>query len=164
MRPGPLAAGIGYLVTPNLMSFVDGGYTRTHFTQSNELQTFNGAPITFAYPSYNVSGWFIGGGTEYQVPWAGFNGLFWRSEYRFATYSAVNLVEFSTLGLVSRLGTSSTRRPTCRRPRPALCGSSTGATDGELPSLCLDLHLHDDSSPGANPGLFSWWGAPRQSS
>ena len=88
---------IGYLVTPSLMTFVDGGYTRTHFTQSNELQTFNGAPITFAYPSYNVSGWFIGGGTEYQVPWAGFNGLFWRSEYRFATYSAVNLVEFSTL-------------------------------------------------------------------
>ncbi len=44
-----------------------------------------------------MSGWFIGGGTEYQVPWSGLNGLFWRSEYRFATYSAVNLVEFSTL-------------------------------------------------------------------
>jgi outer membrane immunogenic protein len=77
---------IGYLVTPNLMSYVDGGYTRTRFTQSSEFAN-SGAPIAFAYPNYSVSGWFLGGGTEYQVPWSGFNGLFWRSEYRFASYN-----------------------------------------------------------------------------
>jgi outer membrane immunogenic protein len=90
-------ARIGYVVSPNLMTYVDGGYTQTRFTTSAEFLTFNGAPITFTYPNYTLNGWFLGGGTEYQVPWAGFNGLFWRSEYRFSTYSNRDLVEVSTI-------------------------------------------------------------------
>ena len=35
--------------------------------------------------------WFIGGGYEYAVPWAGFHGLFWKTEYRFAQYREADL-------------------------------------------------------------------------
>jgi outer membrane immunogenic protein len=95
-RAWAFGARIGYVVYPNLLTYVDGGYTQTRFTQTN-LFANSGAPIAFGYPNYSVSGWFLGGGTEYQVPWAGFNGLFWRSEYRFATYNKTDQVEVSTI-------------------------------------------------------------------
>ncbi len=96
---GAWAAGgrIGYLVTPSLMSYVSGGYTQARFTQTNEFSTLTGAPISFAFPNYTANGWFLGGGTEYAVPFAGFRGLFWRTEYRYSSYRSASLAEASTI-------------------------------------------------------------------
>jgi len=38
---------------------------------------------------------------KYAVPWAGFNGLFWKTEYRYSTYKADDLPIVQTNGLPS---------------------------------------------------------------
>jgi len=88
-----VGARIGYLLTPKLMGFLDGGYGQATFGQFNlttdaipSLATNNFIPTT------TYSGWFLGGGYEYslsdiiQIP-----GLYWRTEYRYAMYSAKNV-------------------------------------------------------------------------
>ena len=83
------AAGgrVGYLVTANLLTYFDGGYTQARF----DSIAFSGTPFAVSANTYN--GWFIGGGTEYAlsgiIP---INGLFWRNEYRYADYQAADVV------------------------------------------------------------------------
>jgi outer membrane immunogenic protein len=92
---GYVGGRIGYLVSPTLMTYADGGWTATRFTNSPEIRTATGAPTGFGWPSYSPGGWFLGGGAEYAlsgiVP---INGLFWRSEYRLASYSKTDDAEF----------------------------------------------------------------------
>ncbi len=87
---------VGYLVTPSLLTYFDGGYTQTRFDQVNSIPVGNVPPgIYIAAQTYN--GWFIGSGTEYAlygiVP---FHGLFWRNEYRYSSYQAADLPFLST--------------------------------------------------------------------
>jgi outer membrane immunogenic protein len=97
---GYVGGRIGYLPYPDLMAFFSGGWTGTRFTNSTEVLTFNGAPSGFTFPgAYNVNGWFLGGGYEYRAPWA--SGLYWRTEYRFAEYSKISLIETSLAGVPS---------------------------------------------------------------
>jgi outer membrane immunogenic protein len=97
---GSWAAGgrIGYLVTPNLLTYWDGGYTQTRFDQINLGDIFFFPPgVVFAYaPATTYSGWFIGGGTEYALnfSWLPIPGLFWRNEYRFSRYNSQNVQEY----------------------------------------------------------------------
>jgi outer membrane immunogenic protein len=89
---------VGYLPYPDLMTFVSGGWTGTRFSESAEFQTLGGAASGFTFPaSYTVNGWFLGGGYEYRLPWL--NGLFWKTEYRFAQYQATNLQETTLAGV-----------------------------------------------------------------
>jgi outer membrane immunogenic protein len=94
---GYVGGRVGYLVSPTLLTYADGGWTTTHFTNSLEIRTASGTPSGFAWPSYSPGGWFLGGGAEYAlsgiVP---INGLFWRSEYRLASYSKTDVAEFFT--------------------------------------------------------------------
>jgi outer membrane immunogenic protein len=85
---------IGYLVTPYLLTYFDGGYTRTHDDQT----TLTSLPVPFipgstVVPAQTYSGWFIGGGTEYALNfnWLPIHGLFWRNEYRYASYGSADL-------------------------------------------------------------------------
>ncbi|MGA9428160.1 MAG: hypothetical protein WA776_20325 [Xanthobacteraceae bacterium] len=84
---------IGYLVTPSLLTYFDGGYTETRFDQIN-LNLIS-APFTpFAFmQAHTYHGWFAGGGLEYALnfSWLPIHGLFWRNEYRYATYDAADL-------------------------------------------------------------------------
>jgi outer membrane immunogenic protein len=86
---------VGYLPYPNLLTFFDGGYTRTRFDQQ-DLFAVNvaGGPIGVSLPEVTFHGWFIGGGTEYRLPW--WQGLTWKTEYRFSQYQAENLGFFVT--------------------------------------------------------------------
>jgi len=83
---------IGYLITPTLLTYWDGGYTETHFNQGffGPL-TVGGFNVTMPANTYN--GWFLGGGTEYALNfnWLPIHGLFWRNEYRFSEYQSANL-------------------------------------------------------------------------
>ena len=74
---------VGWLITPQLLTYVSGGWTRTRFNDAALLGTFGGT-TTVALPAQNYNGWFLGGGAEYALGWL--PGLFWRSEYRFADY------------------------------------------------------------------------------
>jgi outer membrane immunogenic protein len=80
---------IGYLVAPQLMTFFSAGYAQANFDSLN--LAFSNAPaiglssgLTIGQRTFN--GYFLGGGVEYAVGW--FPGLYWKSEARFATYSA----------------------------------------------------------------------------
>lgn len=98
---------IGYLVTPSLLTYFDGGYTQARFSGINF--NFNEAPFSATgdfVASHTYHGWFIGGGTEYAlsgiVP---ISGLFWRTEYRFAQYQAADLpIDCSSAALCGAVG------------------------------------------------------------
>jgi outer membrane immunogenic protein len=81
---------LGYLVTPQLLTYVNGGYTEARMDLVNMSNEGLGAPLVFL-PGTTYHGWFIGGGTEYAFTWLPINGLFWRNEYRFAEYNSVTL-------------------------------------------------------------------------
>jgi outer membrane immunogenic protein len=81
-----VGARVGWLVTPALLTYVNGGYTQTRFDQVNLVNISTGASENEYIAAHTYNGWFIGGGTEYNLNWI--PGLFWRSEYRYASYRA----------------------------------------------------------------------------
>ena len=97
---------VGYLVLPQLLTYVSGGYTQGHWTSTN-LTPFAGLVPTNTLPGATKGGWFIGTGDEYAL---GFMpGLFWKTEYRYAQFdrSNVDILNFPA-GTLS--GTSSTQK------------------------------------------------------
>jgi outer membrane immunogenic protein len=86
---------IGYLVTPNVFTYWNGGYTETRFDQINLSDLDGDGTPVGSIGSHTYHGWFIGGGTEialsglFGLPLP--SGLFWRSEYRFSSFSSADL-------------------------------------------------------------------------
>jgi outer membrane immunogenic protein len=83
----------GILVTPNLLTYFDGGFTQARFDQVN-LSTVNTNPAVataFSLAANTFNGWFIGGGTEYAFTWLPIPGLFWRNEYRYSSYNGADV-------------------------------------------------------------------------
>src|SRR5262249_6740549 len=82
---------LGWIVNPQLLTYVAGGYTEATFGDvnyvSNLFPSF-GAPTGLQVPGRTYSGWFIGAGTEYALGW--FRGLYLKTEYRFADYGSRN--------------------------------------------------------------------------
>jgi outer membrane immunogenic protein len=80
------AAGVrlGYLVAPNVLSYVNGGYTGTYWTGSTLLNSFSGTPVGLHTDRFNTQGWFVGGGVENNLNFFGINapGWFMKTEYR----------------------------------------------------------------------------------
>ena len=94
---------IGYLVTPNVFTYWNGGYTQSRFDQINfSFTTFPFEPFG-AIGAHTYNGWFIGGGTE--IALAGLfglplpAGLFWRSEYRFSSFNSADLPINTVVGV-----------------------------------------------------------------
>jgi len=100
---------IGYVIAPTVLTYVDGGWAETRFDQINLVSTTNGNPTGSAFPQHTYQGWFLGSGFEYQFTWLPIQGLFLRSEYRYASYQRDNLTEFDiATGLpVGNAGTGS---------------------------------------------------------
>jgi outer membrane immunogenic protein len=108
------AAGvrIGYLVAPNVLSYVNGGYSYASFGSSTQLNIATIAVTTT--PSFSRSGWFLGGGVENNLDIFGISapGWFMKTEYRVAEYSRVSLPETFVPGIgVGLVGASITERP-----------------------------------------------------
>jgi outer membrane immunogenic protein len=94
------AAGVrlGYLVAPNVLSYVNGGYSGSQWSGTTQtmlvLPPFTGnTPSTTR--SFRRDGWFIGGGVENNLDIFGITapGWFMKTEYRSAFYSRVTLPE-----------------------------------------------------------------------
>ena len=79
---------LGWLPSPQTMTYVNGGYTGARFSGVNMVSMFDGAPTAFSTESFTASGWFVGGGVETTFDFFGMlgKGWFWRTEYRFASY------------------------------------------------------------------------------
>jgi|SoiMethySBSTD1v2_1073268.scaffolds.fasta_scaffold89429_2 outer membrane immunogenic protein len=76
---------VGYLITPSIMTYVSGGYTEARFGGADLF--YPSVPPEssgFSVPARTFSGWFLGGGYEYNLGWL--PGVFWRTEYRLAEY------------------------------------------------------------------------------
>jgi outer membrane immunogenic protein len=82
-------ARVGWLVVPALLSYVNGGYTQTHFDGATMVDTITGLSTPFTTPSFSRGGWFMGGGVESNFA----PGWFWKTEYRYADYGTTNLTD-----------------------------------------------------------------------
>jgi outer membrane immunogenic protein len=84
-----VGARIGWLVTPSVLTYVNGGWTGSRWSGSNLSLTFvgfGGQPASTT-PGFTTNGWFIGGGIEVMFA----PGWFWKNEYRYADYNTTNL-------------------------------------------------------------------------
>jgi outer membrane immunogenic protein len=112
------AAGvrIGYLVAPNVLSYVNAGYSGSQWSGTAQTDLF-GAPGTLATTSsFHRDGWFVGGGVENNFDFFGITapGWFLKTEYRSAFYDRISLPQ--TLGpaaapAVGLAGTAVTFKP-----------------------------------------------------
>jgi outer membrane immunogenic protein len=109
------AAGVrlGYLIAPNVLSYVNGGYSGSEWSGTN-LSTLAaaGGPTLATTPSFRRDGWFVGGGVENNLNIFGISapGWFMKTEYRSAFYDRITLPEsFAGTGLPT--GFSTTFKP-----------------------------------------------------
>ena len=93
-------ARLGYLVAPNVLSYVNAGYTGSHWSGTTEL-TLAGFPAAIHTNSFNLNGAFIGGGVENSLDIFGIHwpGLFMKTEYRAAWYNSKNINELAPLNV-----------------------------------------------------------------
>ncbi len=89
-------ARVGYLVAPNVLSYVNGGYSGAHFSGTNMITTAGGVPAGIHTNSFNQNGFFVGGGVENNLNIFGITspGWFMKTEYRSSFYNARNDTEF----------------------------------------------------------------------
>jgi outer membrane immunogenic protein len=88
-------ARVGYLVAPNVLSYVNGGYSGSHWSGTTFLNTFSGFPVGDHSNSFNRNGVFVGGGVENNLNIFGISapGWFMKTEYRAAYYGSQNITE-----------------------------------------------------------------------
>jgi outer membrane immunogenic protein len=90
-------ARLGYLVAPNVLSYVNAGWTGSDWSGSTLLTT-GGVPTGIHTNSYNTnSGAFVGGGVENNLNIFGISapGWFMKTEYRAAYFDTKNINEFT---------------------------------------------------------------------
>jgi hypothetical protein len=94
-RTGKLVR-LGYLVAPNVLSYVNAGYSGSQWSGVG-LSTLlpGGGPVVATTPSFTRNGWFVGGGFENNLSYFGITapGWFMKTEYRSAFYDRITLPE-----------------------------------------------------------------------
>ena len=92
------AAGVrvGYLVAPNVLSYVNAGYSGSHWSGVTMVDALAGGPTGVHTNSFNRNGVFVGGGVENNLNIFGITapGWFMKTEYRTAFYQRKNIDEF----------------------------------------------------------------------
>jgi outer membrane immunogenic protein len=85
---------LGYLVAPNVLSYVNGGYTGSHWSGTSMFD-LGGLPVGVHTDSFNRNGWFVGGGVENSLNFFGISspGWFMKTEYRAAWYQRNDISE-----------------------------------------------------------------------
>ena len=114
------AAGlrVGYLVAPNVLSYVNGGYSGSHWSGTSQVFTgalpFNvpGTPEGLHTNGFDRNGWFVGGGVENNLSIFGVTapGWFMKTEYRTAYYDRKNITELFD-GTNAQVGKDITFKP-----------------------------------------------------
>jgi outer membrane immunogenic protein len=94
-------ARLGYLVAPNVLSYVNAGWSGSEWSGASfsNLAAGGGAAI-FTTPSFHRNGWFVGGGVENSLNFFGITapGWFMKTEYRSAFYDRTTLAETNIVG------------------------------------------------------------------
>jgi outer membrane immunogenic protein len=87
---------IGYLVAPNVLSYVNGGYTGSNWSGTTLVRAFQGTPLFQHTNSFDRNGWFLGGGVENSLGFFG-RGWFMKTEYRVAGYDRTAIAQLDDL-------------------------------------------------------------------
>ena len=99
-------ARVGWLATPALLAYVNGGYSGARFSDTTLVFEYQGgpagAPTGNTTPEFTRNGWFLGGGMETKLDLLG-KGWFWRNEYRYASYSTQAVADTGTGGVQSNI-------------------------------------------------------------
>jgi outer membrane immunogenic protein len=87
-------ARLGYLVAPNVYSYVNAGYSGSHWSGTG-LTNLAGVASGLHTDSFNRNGWFVGGGVENNLNIFGITapGWFMKTEYRAAYYDKKSIEE-----------------------------------------------------------------------
>jgi outer membrane immunogenic protein len=89
-------ARLGWLVAPNVLSYVNAGYSGSQWsgTTLTNLATTT-TPTVATTSSFRRDGWFVGGGFENNLDIFGITapGWFWKTEYRSNFYDRVTIQE-----------------------------------------------------------------------
>ena len=103
-------ARVGYLVAPNVLSYVNAGYSGSRWSSSTAFP-IGGGVAGYTTPSFSRDGFFVGGGFENNLNIFGITapGWFMKTEYRSAYYNRVTLPE--TLIAGGSTGGSTTFKP-----------------------------------------------------
>ncbi len=90
-----VGARVGYLVAPNVLSYVNGGWSYSDWSGRTFTGLGFGVTPTASTPSFNRNGWFVGGGVENSLDIFGFHmpGLFMKTEYRASYYDRIGQLE-----------------------------------------------------------------------
>jgi outer membrane immunogenic protein len=110
------AAGVrlGYLVAPNVLSYVNAGYSGSQWSGTTQTDLF-GATAISTTDSFHRNGWFVGAGFENNLDIFGITapGWFMKTEYRSAFYDRISLpTTFAPAsGLAGLTGTAVTFKP-----------------------------------------------------
>jgi outer membrane immunogenic protein len=109
-------ARIGYLVAPNVLSYVNAGYSGSQWSGTSQSSIVAGVPGVLATtPSFHRNGWFVGGGVENNLDIFGISapGWFMKTEYRSAFYDRATLAETfaPASGFAGLTGTAVTFKP-----------------------------------------------------
>ena len=111
------AAGVrlGYLVAPNVLSYVNGGYSGSEWSGTTQTSVFAPFGVVDTTGSFHRNGWFIGGGVENNLDLFGIaaQGWFMKTEYRSAYYDRITLPQTFApgSGLTGPTGTALTFKP-----------------------------------------------------
>jgi len=101
-------ARLGYLVAPNVYSYVNAGFTQSYWSGS-QLSDLAGATTPASTSSFHRNGWFVGGGVENNLNIFGISapGWFMKTEYRAAYYNTANLTEIdNATGALTNINTT----------------------------------------------------------
>jgi outer membrane immunogenic protein len=102
-----VGARVGYLIVPQLLTYVSGGYTQAHW-KSTDLTAFGATTPFTTLPGGTKGGWFIGTGDEYALT-SFLPGLFWKTEYRYSEFDRAN-VSINVFGTGIPTGFSETQK------------------------------------------------------
>ncbi|MBR0775404.1 porin family protein [Bradyrhizobium diazoefficiens] len=96
-------ARLGWLVAPNVLSYVNGGYTQSHWKGTTLFDTGTALASGFHTDGFTRGGWFVGGGVENNLNIFGVSapGWFMKTEYRAAYYDTKNISELTDVGNLS---------------------------------------------------------------
>jgi outer membrane immunogenic protein len=96
-----VGARAGLIIFPQMLTYVNGGYTSGHFSGTTLNNTIGGAPAGVTTPGFRANGWFLGGGTETTLSPLLPSGWFLRSEYRYSYLNSQTIPEIPAGGGVA---------------------------------------------------------------
>ncbi|MBR0801538.1 porin family protein [Bradyrhizobium jicamae] len=105
-------ARLGYLIAPNVLSYVNAGYSSSHWKGTTLFNTATALPGGVHTNDFDRGGWFVGGGVENNLNIFGITapGWFMKTEYRAAYYDKKNISELVD-GTNALTGTDITFKP-----------------------------------------------------